>query len=168
MDAAGFHVWERQRKELAVLRSLERLRPEWDEVLDGTEKVLYQNGESAYQAICEEFHRTFGAKSSRRAEWENIGEQLLMFFAYTYFCGAVYDDEIFTKVKMAVVCTLFIHELNVGTYLKNNRQFKLDDQIRICYQFSRELEHSDLNLNRFEELMSEKEIFSFENLLKIC
>ena len=45
---------------------------------------------------------------------------------------------------------------------------KLDDQIRICYQFSRELEHSDLNLNRFEELMSEKEIFSFENLLKIC
>lgn len=66
---------------------------------------------------------------------------------------------------MAVVCTLFIHELNVGTYLKNNRQFKLDDQIRICYQFSRELEHSDLNLNRFEELMSEKEIFSFENLL---
>ena len=52
--------------------------------------------------------------------------------------------------------------------MKNNRQFKLDDQIRICYQFSRELEHSDLNLNRFEELMSEKEIFSFENLLKIC
>ena len=34
------------------------------------------------------------------------------------FCGAVYDDEIFAKVKMAVVCTLFIHELNVGTYLK--------------------------------------------------
>ena len=28
VDAAGFHVWERQRKELAVLRSLERLRPE--------------------------------------------------------------------------------------------------------------------------------------------
>ena len=77
VDAAGFHVWERQRKELAVLRSLERLRPEWDEVLDGTEKVLYQNGESAYQAICEEFHRTFGAKSSRRAEWENIGVALL-------------------------------------------------------------------------------------------
>ncbi len=27
-------------------------------VLDGTEKALYQNGETAYQAICEEFHRT--------------------------------------------------------------------------------------------------------------
>ena len=68
---------------------------------------------------------------------------------------------------MKIVVMLIVMIL-VGTYLKNNRQFKLEDQIRICYQFSRELEHSDLNLNRFEELMSEKEIFSFENLLKIC
>ena len=82
--------------------------------------------------------------------------------------SAVYDDEIFTKVKMAVVCTLFIHELDVGTYLKNEHHFNLNDQIQICYQFSRELEHSDLNLNKFQELMSENNIFSFENLLKIC
>ena len=168
VDAAGFHVWERQRKELAVLRSLERLRPEWDEVLDGTEKVLYQNGESAYQAICEEFHRTFGAKSSRRAEWENIGEQLLMFFAYTYFCGAVYDEEIFAKIKMAVICTLLIHELDIGTYLKNGRIFCLGDQISICYRFSRELEHSDLNLNALENLLASDKLFSLENMLKIC
>ena len=33
-------------------------------VLDGTEKALYQNGESAYQAICEEFHRTWGAANA--------------------------------------------------------------------------------------------------------
>ena len=69
---------------------------------------------------------------------------------------------------MTVVCTLFIHELSIGTYLKNNRQFSLNDQIQICYQFSRELEHSDLNLNKFEELMSEDKTFSFENLLRIC
>ena len=92
MDAASFHAYDRQVKELAVLRGLERLRPEWDTVLDGTEKALYQNGETAYQAICEEFHRTWGAAGERRVEWENIGEQLLMFFVYTYFCGAVYDD----------------------------------------------------------------------------
>ena len=97
-----------------------------------------------------------------------LEEQLLVYWIYTYFCGTVYDDEIFTKVKMAVVCTLFIHELDVGTYLKNEHHFNLNDQIQICYQFSRELEHSDLNLNKFQELMSENNIFSFENLLKIC
>lgn len=41
-------------------------------------------------------------------------------------------------------------------------------QIQICYQFSRELEHSDLNLNKFEELMSEDKTFSFDNLLRIA
>lgn len=49
VDAASFHAYDRQVKELAVLRGLERLRPEWDTVLDGTEKALYQNGETAYQ-----------------------------------------------------------------------------------------------------------------------
>ena len=46
VDAASFHAYDRQVKELAVLRGLERLRPEWDTVLDGTEKALYQNGEA--------------------------------------------------------------------------------------------------------------------------
>ena len=33
VDAASFHQWERQKEELQVLRGLERLRPEWDQVL---------------------------------------------------------------------------------------------------------------------------------------
>mgnify|MGYP005941220871 FL=1 len=145
-----------------IIPEMEVLRPGWKEFLKERLDSLYiSSGENDYIYQKSEF-------DFYCPDWQIQEEQLLVYWIYTYFCGAVYDDEIFAKVKMAVVCTLFIHELNVGTYLKNNRQFKLDDQIRICYQFSRELEHSDLNLNRFEELMSEKEIFSFENLLKIC
>ena len=145
-----------------IVPEMEVLRPGWKEFLKERLDSLYiSSGENDYIYQKSEF-------DFYCPDWQIQEEQLLVYWIYTYFCGAVYDDEIFAKVKMAVVCTLFIHELNVGTYLKNNRQFKLDDQIRICYQFSRELEHSDLNLNRFEELMSEKEIFSFENLLKIC
>ena len=149
---------------------MEHLRADWESYLQEAKKLLYGNvnekiDEKRHVEMQQEFYAWM---AKEMPEYEIQYEQLLVYFISTYFCGAVYDDEIFAKVKMAVVCTLFIHELNVGTYLKNNRQFKLDDQIRICYQFSRELEHSDLNLNRFEELMSEKEIFSFENLLKIC
>lgn len=114
------------------------------------------------------YYKEFSCIAGFCPDWQIQEEQLLVYWIYTYFCGAVYDDEIFTKVKMAVVCTLFIHELDVGTYLKNEHHFNLNDQIQICYQFSRELEHSDLNLNKFQELMSENNIFSFENLLKIC
>lgn len=71
------------------------------------------------------------------------------------------------KVKMAVICTFMIHELAVGTWLKNDRHFTFEDMISICYRFSRELEHSDPNLNEMERLMDEEDVFDFRNLLTI-
>ena len=145
-----------------IVPEMEVLRPGWKEFLKERLDSLYiSSGENDYIYQKSEF-------DFYCPDWQIQEEQLLVYWIYTYFCGAVYDDEIFTKVKMAVVCTLFIHELDVGTYLKNEHHFNLNDQIQICYQFSRELEHSDLNLNKFQELMSENNIFSSENLLKIC
>lgn len=68
---------------------------------------------------------------------------------------------------MAVICTFMIHELAVGTWLKNGRHFTFEDMIFICYRFSRELEHSDPNLNEMERLMDEEDVFDFRNLLTI-
>ena len=51
-DAASLHQWNRQKKELQVLRGLERLRPEWNQILDGAEKWLYQENEETYKNIC--------------------------------------------------------------------------------------------------------------------
>ena len=98
VDAASFFIsGSGRREELQVLYGLERLRPEWDQVLDGAEKRLYQGSKEEYFKICEEFHRMYGALSSHKEEWENLGEQLLMFFVYTYFCGAVYDDMVCSR-----------------------------------------------------------------------
>lgn len=151
-----------------VVPEMEVLRPGWQEYLRDCLTPLYKEDTDSlydsgnlYSHHKSEFDHCY-------PDWQIQEEQLLVYWIYTYFCGAVYDDEIFAKIKMTVVCTLFIHELSIGTYLKNNRQFSLNDQIQICYQFSRELEHSDLNLNKFEELMSEDKTFSFENLLRIC
>lgn len=65
VDAASFHQWEWQKEELQVLYGLERLRPEWDQVLDGAEKRLYQGSKEEYFKICEEFHLdVWGAEQS--------------------------------------------------------------------------------------------------------
>ena len=82
------------------------------------------------------YYKEFSCIAGSCPDWQIQEEQLLVYWIYTYFCGTVYD---FTKVKMAVVCTLFIHELDVGTYLKNEHHFNLNAQIQICYQFSGEL-----------------------------
>ena len=100
-------------------------------------------------------------------KWQIQAEQLVLYWLYTYFCGAVYDDQIFAKVKLALVCTLMIQDLSVGMCQKSRQPLALKDQIRICYLFSRELEHSDPNLNKMEELLDQHPAFSFGKLLKI-
>ena len=75
----------------------------------------------------------------------------------------------------------------VCTYLANNRINILDisqtivsgyfnmmmivdanDSTKPFGDFSRELEHSDLNLNAFEDLLAADKLFALENMLKIC
>ena len=173
-DISGCPDYSCKMKELfqqmwqTIVPAMEVLRPGWRDFLNESLTPLYTEISDDPSAKVSLYPYQKSEFDYYYPDWQIQEEQLLVYWIYTYFCGAVYDDEIFAKVKMAVVCTLFIHELSVGIYLKNNRQFSLEEQIQICYQFSRELEHSDLNLNKFEELMSENKIFSFENLLKIC
>ena len=145
-----------------VVPEMEVLREGWHEYLHETLLPLYGTCDikEKFAACQQEFLATY-------PDWEIQEEQLLVYWIYTYFCGAVYDDQIFTKIKMAVICTAMIHDLAVGTYLANDHHFTFDDLISICYRFSRELEHSDLNLNEMERLMDEDEIFEFRNLLLI-
>lgn len=142
-----------------VMPQMEVLRPGWHEYLEKTLVPLYGHT-SDDSKMCDSFIMAY-------PDWQIQEEQLLLYWIYTYFCGAVYDGRIFAKVKMAIVCTFMIHELAVGTYLKNGGTFSFDEMVSICYRFSRELEHSDLNLNKFEELMDEENVFRFGNLLKI-
>ena len=145
----------------AIVPEMEVLRPGWHDFLNETLSALYGKSALAYLEHRDDFSKAY-------PDWNIQEEQLLVYWIYTYFCGAVYDEEIFAKIKMAVICTLLIHELDIGTYLKNGRIFCLGDQISICYRFSRELEHSDLNLNALENLLASDKLFSLENMLKIC
>lgn len=143
-----------------VIPQMEVLRPGWHEYLEETLVPLYDGDFAEEPDIYKSFITAY-------PDWKIQEEQLLLYWIYTYFCGAVYDGHIFAKVKMAIVCTFMIHDLAVGTYLKNGGSFSFDEMVSICYRFSRELEHSDLNLNKFEELMDEENVFRFNNLLRI-
>ena len=145
-----------------IIPQMEVLRPGWHDFLRKTLVPLYGSCQND-----EELRNAYTAFSNDYPDWEIQEEQLLLYWVYTYFCGAVYDDQIFAKIKMAVVCTFMIHELAVGTYLRNNHHFTFEEMVSICYQFSRELEHSDPNLNEMERLMDEDEIFDFKNLIRI-
>ena len=85
-------------------------------------------------------------------------EQLLVYFISTYFCGAVYDGRAYAKVQMAVISVLLIHELLAAQWLKNDGTLDDQDVVETVYRYSRELEHSDPNLEKMEELMEDQMI----------
>lgn len=134
------------------LYELELLREEWDMLLQESEVTLYGKGDMDYQEIR-------GAFETWAKEHSDIGihlEQLLVYFLFTYFPGAVYDGEVYAKVQMAVYCTWMIRELWMAKWVKNDRDLTLEEMTDLVYRFSREVEHSDVNLKRLEKIMEKK------------
>ena len=146
-----------------VVPKLEVLSPDWTGFLTQTLTDLYHAcpDEASYIELLLDFQDTF-------PEWQVQKEQLLVYWLYTYFCGAVYDERIFAKIKMAVICTLFIEELVLGLFAQKREKVEFGDLVSVSYRFSRELEHSDQNLNTLEELLDKEEVFSLEHLLTLC
>ena len=84
----------------------------------------------------------------------DIKLQLFVFFVYTYFCGAVYDDWILSKMTLAVRSVEFIRDLLIARWkVKGSLDFY--DYVELSYRYAREIEHSDQNLNELEEYFSE-------------
>ena len=131
---------------------LELLRKEWDMLLQETEVTLYTVGEKDYQKKEKEFQVWMQEKT----EMDIHLEQLLVYFLFTYFPGAVYDGELYAKVQMAVYCTWMIREFWLAKWIKNGKNIDLEEMIDIVYRFSREVEHSDENLKRVEKIMEKK------------
>ena len=98
---------------------------------------------------------------------ENEIEQMVVYYLYTYFCGAVYDGDALAKAKMAIVSTLIWEELCRAEEAQKGEILSFEDRVKLAYRYSRELEHSDPNLNQMEKQMNTREEASFSHLLGI-
>lgn len=91
-------------------------------------------------------------------------EQVLVYFLTTYFCGAVYDYEALAKVKMSLICTFQVLELIKYVNIDYEDPDK-DTYAKVLWEYSRELEHSDLNLKKTEEWVMEAPEASLKAIL---
>ena len=137
----------------AQLYELEHLRSDWEMVLREAESLLFkdvsENDRDSYRWIS----KKFGAYiMTEYPDWEIQKEQLLVYFISTYFCGAVYDGHIYSKVRMAVLCVWYIEELLKARWLRNEKFLDTEEVCEIVYRFSREIEHSDQNLEAAEKI----------------
>ena len=142
----------------SLLHELELLKEDWYVTLTETEKLLYQN-EDMYALLKDGFHIWRG---EHLPDFEIICEQLLVYFVFTYFCGAVYDGRIYGKIQMAAASLFYIEQMLMARFVKNEDQLYEEDIRHIVYRYSREVEHSDANLEKLEKLM-EKEVWLCAN-----
>lgn len=146
------------------LEKLEVLREGWGKELENLQIQLYDKGEETYGKICEKFCDTL-KKTDKEQYWDIWGEQILVFFVYTYFCGGVYDDMIYTKAVLSVFSVLWIREIFMERCCIQGESLELATICRAAWEFAREIEHSDENLNLLEEIFDESTLYVPENFL---
>ncbi len=155
------------RKMFRTFSKLEVLKEDWPEYVRKAERLLFGGGQSEYLENRKAFHESIGLKSESYDVWSCLLEQLMVYFVFTYFCGAVYDDCILGKMQTAVVSTMLIQELAQAVWIEKQEAFTFMDFVDVAHRYSREIEHSDINLLRLEKLFDRLPIFQPKQLIRI-
>jgi len=135
-----------------LIYKLELLREEWDALLHKSQDMLFFSMKENFGQLKQEFDLW----KSENLKTEIHLEQIMVYFLYTYFPGSVYDGQLFAKAQMAVYCTWMIELLWMAKWLMNGKKLDLEEMTELLYRFSREIEHSDENLEKLDTMMRKK------------
>ena len=113
-----------------VLINMEVLEESWRDSIIAAQN--YWKNNSNDEQICQS---AMFPDSNTEFIFQKIFESLL----YTYFCGAVYDGQIYARAMIAVQSTRWLMMLYYANHCR--------DLNSIIYLYSREVEHSDLNVD---------------------
>lgn len=91
-------------------------------------------------------------------------EQLMVYFIYRYFMKAVYDLDLIGKVKLGVVSMIIIRSVDKADWLENKNPGP-EDFIETAHLYSKEIEHSDENMDGISELCYGDLSFHLEALI---
>lgn len=140
----------------SILDRLEVLRDDWKPYLDDARRTL--KNAPAFQR---EEERSFSELFT-----EQTAEQLLVYFVFTYFCGAVYNANAYGKMKFSFAGMILIRELVRAEWLRNP-DITRETLLRTACRYAREVEHSDKNKFLMEELLDDEDLFGLEELFSI-
>lgn len=133
---------------------MEVLRKSWPELLMDMRKA------SADQELDQKWN-----EKETSADLDIIAEQLMVYFVFTYFCGAVYDEEVYTKMTFSVIGTMMILEAAKCLWAENEQMSKMEAVLEAAKRYSREIEHSDENIILLEKLSRTEKVFTLQNLM---
>ena len=152
--------YENMHKYFQVYKSLEHIDENWPKIVDNTFEYFYKlnNDYKFYIDKHNEFNKYYKEK-----EYEY--EHLIVYFIFRYFMKAVYDYDVLAKVKLAVVSYLIIKELDVVRWIDNKGNLTKQDQIDLMHMYSKDIEHSEDNLEELAQIFEINKVFRLEEIL---
>ncbi|WP_313184613.1 flagellin lysine-N-methylase [Lacrimispora sp.] len=159
--------YEKMKKWFSLFGKLEVLNESWPQYLGTLKGILFDAGAESYEENRKAFHRYLMEDEGRKRQWEQWSEQLMVYFIFTYFCGAVYDEHPYVKVKLAAVSTILIQEMGLAVFKRNEGSLNFKEFVHLSHRFSREVEHSDVNLNEMERIFRADKSFGLEEILQM-
>ena len=131
---------------LEILSGMEILNTCWSTILHALEAFV--SDKENYQKALESY---LSSEDYRRYVYTY--EHLLVYYTFRYFPRAAYDYNLPEKARFAVFCTLVIRDLDAMRYAERG-EFTFADRIDTVKDFSKQVEHSDYNIDYLmEELL---------------
>ena len=128
----------------SIFEDMETLDIEWDNAKKEMLQV-FQNNE--YGDILQDFLQS-------KDMFEKDYEHLMVYFTFRYMMNAVYDSNVISYAKLAIVFTMMIRDMDAVRFHLNGGSFSFHDRIDVARIFSKEVEHSQENVEHArEELM---------------
>lgn len=133
------------RERCAAYEELEVLDEEWETLFFRVrECFLAPDGEQRRREWSEKLR-------AYRPDKEYEYEQLLAYFIFRYTMQTVYDYSFFGHIAYAVQSLLMVRDMDAVRFADNGERFTFEDRIDIVRIYSREVEHSEENLELLQE-----------------
>ena len=137
LDAVRRGRFDYLKKRMDILSGMEILTDRWIQEISELDKVFIS--EDSYESILSAW---LSSPDCRIPAYEH----LLVYFVFRYFPLAAYDGSIIDKARFAVFGMLVIRDLDAARFMRNGAHFDLNDRIWNAKIYSKEVEHSDYNI----------------------
>ena len=137
LDAVRRGRFDHLKKRMDILSGMEILTDRWIQEISELDKVFIS--EDSYVSTLSAW---LSSPDCRIPAYEH----LLVYFVFRYFPLAAYDGSIIDKARFAVFGMLVIRDLDAARFMRNGAHFDLNDRIWNAKIYSKEVEHSDYNI----------------------
>lgn len=77
---------------------------------------------------------------------------------------AIFDYDVSAKIKLAIISMLMIKEVSIVRWIEKGK-FVEEDLVDIAHMYSKDIEHSDENVEALQEVFETRDIFDSDEII---